>query len=125
MFQLCLSAPFYVVAVMISCIALKLPVLEFIAMVVLPAIMILFAAVFGISVNLWLPKMQWDTEVSVVKQSASAMIGGLVPTLIGGISAVIIMLVPKAYTGIGYVAIVLVVLAATGVLYRRNVLCDE
>ena len=122
LFQLCLSAPFYVVAVMISCIALTLPALEFIAMVVLPAIMILFAAVFGISVNLWLPKMQWDTEVSVVKQSASAMIGGLVPTLIGGISAVIIMVVPKAYTGIGYVVIGLVVLAATGVLYRKNVL---
>lgn len=122
LFQLCLSAPFYVVAVLISSIALKLSMSEFIAMVVLPAIMILFAAVFGISVNLWLPKMQWDTEVSVVKQSASAMIGGLVPTLIGGICAVIIMVVPKAYTGIGYVVIGLVVLAATGVLYRRNVL---
>lgn len=122
LFQLCLTAPFYVVAVIISCMALKLPMVELIAMVVLPAVMILFAAVFGISVNLWLPKMQWDTEVSVVKQSASAMIGGLVPTLLGGISAVIIMVVPKAYTGIGYLAIGLVLLAVTGGLYRKNVL---
>ncbi len=125
LFQLCLSAPFYVVAVVISSMALKLPVLEFIAMAVLPAIMILFSAVLGISVNLWLPKMQWDTEVSVVKQSASAMIGGLVPTLIGGIFAIVVMVLPRSYTGIGYVVIGLVVLVVTGVLYRRNVLCDE
>ncbi|MBR3825927.1 MAG: hypothetical protein IKJ39_12105 [Lachnospiraceae bacterium] len=122
LFQLCLTAPFYVVSVIISCMVLKLPVAELIAMVVLPAIMILFAAVLGISVNLWLPKMQWDTEVSVVKQSASAMIGGLVPVLVSGICAVVIMIVPINYTGLGYWGISLVILTVTGVLYRRNVL---
>ena len=122
LFQLCLLAPFYVVAVIISSIALRLSILEVVGVVVTSAILILFSAVFGISVNLWLPKMQWDSEVAVVKQSASSMIGGLVPTLISGIFALIVMAIPKAYTGIGYVVIALVLVMVTGVLYNKNVL---
>mgnify|MGYP000030835693 FL=1 len=101
--------------------ALQLSILEIIGMVVVPAILILFSAVFGIFVNLWLPKMQWDSEVAVVKQSASAVIGGLVPALVSGICAIVAMVIPQAYTWIGYVVIGLVLVAVTGVLYNRNV----
>ncbi len=121
LFQLCLMAPFYVVAVILSSMALQLSILEIIGMVVVPAIIILFSAVFGIFVNLWLPKMQWDSEVAVVKQSASAVIGGLVPALVSGICAIVAMVIPQRYTGIGYVAIGLVLVAVTGVLYNKNV----
>lgn len=121
LFQLCLMAPFYVAAVIISSMALRLDVLEVFGMVAIPVILILFSSVFGIAINLWLPKMQWDSEVAVVKQSASAMIGGLVPAFISGICALAVMAIPQAYTWIGYVVIGLVLVTVTGVLYNRNV----
>ncbi len=42
----------------------------------------LFAAVFGLAVNLWLPKLDWKNDAEVVKQSASAMVSTLTGLLL-------------------------------------------
>ena len=120
LFNLYLFAPFYVVSAMLCSIALKPNVPEFLGVIFIPAIILLFSAVFGISANLWFPKLEWENEVAVVKQSTSAVIGGLGGALLAVVSTMVVLLVPAAYTDIVCVVICILFVAATVILYRRN-----
>ena len=89
-------------------------------MMVIPAVILLFACVYGITVNLHFPVLDWENEVSVVKQSASAVLGGMggaVLAILGGAGA---CLVPEGYSG-GYRAVLCVLLLGiTCLMYRKN-----
>ena len=62
----------------------------------LPIVFIVFGCVFGITINLKLPMMKWENEAAVVKQSASATIGGL-----GGCLVIILCAIPVVFvTGV-------------------------
>ena len=50
---------------------------ELLRLAKIPAVMILFSCVFGITVNLHFPVLEWEKEVRIVKQNASAMLGGM------------------------------------------------
>ena len=118
--NLTLIAPFYVIAEILLMLALKPSVLEMLWLLVLPAIFILFTCVYGITINLKFPVFNWDNEVTVVKQSAAAMIGGL-----GGVLVILICALPVIFvTQISSHWIKLfIAIAITGVtvlLYRKN-----
>lgn len=69
---------------------LQIPVL--LAAIVMPVILAVFCAVFGIFINLKMPKLDWTNEAAVVKQSAASMISMLVPAFIlVGIIAIVFM----------------------------------
>lgn len=78
-------APFYLVAELLVVIAIRPEGTELLWMVLVPALYIVFGAVAGITVNLKFPVFQWDSEVQVVKQSASVfvmMLVGVVCTML-------------------------------------------
>lgn len=112
MFSIILLAPFYVVGELILIIALKPGLTELFWMLLLPMAVLLCALIMGLAVNLRFPKLKWDTEVEVVKQSASAMMGGFFGLLLSVITAVPLLVVPKQYSSlvaIGECAVVVVI----------------
>ena len=118
--NLTLIAPFYVIAEVLLILALKLSVMELIWLVLLPIVFIVFGCVFGITINLKLPMMKWENEAAVVKQSASATIGGL-----GGCLVIILCAIPVVFvTGVigelTKLVIAAVVAGITWLLYRMN-----
>ena len=88
--------------------------------ILIPAIVIVFASVFGITVNLKLPKFDWESETAVVKQSASAMIGGMGGLLVALFIMVVVLLLPMKYVNIANAVICIVLIVITGCLYRNN-----
>ena len=120
LFQLCLYAPFYVVSVLVSIIALQPTVMEVLGLIFVPAVICLFAAVFGITVNLWLPKLDWESEVTVVKQSAAAVVGGIGGALMAVVCAMVVLLLPVKYGVVASVVICGVMLVITAVFYAKN-----
>lgn len=120
LFNLCLFAPFYVVSVLISIVALRPSVWEALGLVCIPAVILVFSCVFGITTNLLLPKLTWESEVEVVKQSASAAVGGLGGALIAFVCMVVVLFLPETVLHVGSVGIGALFVVATVILYRRN-----
>ena len=118
--NLILILPFYLVSEVFLILALKPGLQDSFWMMVIPAVILLFACVYGITVNLHFPVLDWENEVSVVKQSASAVLGGMggaVLAILGGAGA---CLVPEGYSG-GYRAVLCVLLLGiTCLMYRKN-----
>ena len=77
--------------------ALKPDGRELLWLALVPLVMIVFSCVYGITVNLHFPVLQWENEVSVVKQSASSMLGGL-----GGFVAAILCALGAVKAGSAY-----------------------
>ncbi len=90
--NLAIIAPFYFIAEIVLMLALKPTVLDMLWLWILPAIFILFTCVYGITINLMFPVFNWDNEVTVVKQSAAAIIGGL-----GGFLIILICSLPVIF----------------------------
>ena len=100
MFSIMLLAPFYIVGEVIMIIALRPSIMELIWMIALPVAIMICTLVVGLAVNLKFPKLKWDSEVEVVKQSASTMIGGLGGFLIALVAAIPLVLVSEMYYGL-------------------------
>lgn len=118
--NLLLILPFYVLAELLLIFALKPGAGELLWLVFIPAVMILFSCVYGITVNLHFPVLEWDNEVRIVKQSASALLGGMGASILALLCAVAVGSIPPEYTVYLKTGICVVILAATAVLYRRN-----
>lgn len=119
-FNICLLAPFYIVSELIIMVTQNITVAERFWFILIPAIVIVFASVFGITVNLKLPKFDWESETAVVKQSASAMIGGMGGLLVALFIMVVVLLLPMKYVNIANAVICIVLIVITGCLYRNN-----
>ena len=119
-FNIGLIAPFFLVGELIMIIALKPSVLELLWMIALPVAIIMCILVVGLAVNLRFPKLKWDSEVEVVKQSASGMIGGLGGFLIALVATIPLVLVPDSYFGLVACVEFVVVVALTVIVYEKN-----
>ncbi len=89
-------------------------------MLLIPAVTILFSSVYGITINLHLPVLEWESEVRIVKQSASSLLGGMGGPVLAILWAVAVGAVPKAYGGYLKAVICFMILAAAAALYRQN-----
>lgn len=118
--NLSLLLPFYVVSEILLILALKPSILELFWLVVVPPIMILFTCVFGITVNLHFPVFNWENETTVVKQSASATVGGLGGFVIVMLCAVPVALTPEKFTHLLRAGLCVIFLIVTAFLYRKN-----
>ncbi len=119
-FNIGLIAPFYIVGEIIMIIALKPSVLELLWMILLPMAITMCTLVLGLAVNLRFPKLKWDSEVEVVKQSASAMLGGMGGFLIALIAAIPLLLMPDSYFGMVACVEFVVVVVITIMLNEKN-----
>ena len=95
--NLLLILPFYAVSEVLLMFALKPDGRELLWLALVPLVMIVFSCVYGITVNLHFPVLEWENEVSVVKQSASSMLGGL-----GGFVAAILCALGAVKAGSAY-----------------------
>lgn len=114
------TAPFYMISVILVSIGQKVSFMEFVWILLVPLVALVFSSVFGQTVNLKLAVFDWENEVSIVKQSASAFVGGIVPFFVMIPITMGSMLIPEQYTNLCMLLFCLLVGAATLVLYRRN-----
>lgn len=118
--NLLLIAPFYVVSELFLVLALKPSALELIWVVGMPAALIILSCIWGITANLKLAVFDWENEVSVVKQSMSALVGGMAGMIVAVIFVFMMLVVPITYSWIFKLVICMVLIAVTGVLYNKN-----
>lgn len=118
--NLSIIAPFYLISEVLLMIAFRPGMVDAIWLVVLPVILMVFACVFGITINLLFPVFQWENEVTIVKQSASSMIGGLGGCLFIILCALPVLLVEQISPNLMKGIIAVLVLGITFVLYKKN-----
>ena len=118
--NLLLILPFYVLSEIFLILALKPGISDCICLLLIPAVIILFSCVYGLTINLVFPVFNWESEVSVVKQSASAMLGGIGGFVLAIIYVVIVALTPNIYGNIVKLALCILTLGITALLYHKN-----
>ncbi len=118
--NLSLMLPFYAVSEVCLVIALKLGLVQAIWLVILPALLMLFSVVWGITVNLKFHSFDWEREEQVVKQSASAALGGFAGMLLSVFLGGLTFLVPGRYENAVNALICVVLVTGTAWLYQRN-----
>ncbi len=118
--NLILIMPFYLLAEVLLLLALRPGGMERVWLLLVPAVLILFTCVYGLAVNLRFTVMDWESEVSVVKQSVSALLGGMGGFLLSFLCAAALFIVPEGYRDIFRAAFCGVLLLITALLYRRN-----
>lgn len=118
--SLSVTAPFYVLSVILISMGQQVSLMEFIWLLLVPLVSILFSCVFGQSVNLKLPVFDWENEVSVVKQSASMLVGGIIPCFVMMVFTFGVMLIPGQYINWCMLMFCLIFGTVTAILYRRN-----
>ena len=118
--NLAVIAPFYVVSGALVLLVFSPGVMEAVWLLVLPVALMMFACVFGITVNLRLAVFDWENEVTIVKQSASGAVGGFGGCLLILLGAFPVVFVTQVSAHLMRFAVLAAVLAATAFLYRRN-----
>ncbi len=120
LFNLCLLLPFFVVSEIALFIAVKPDLLTLAWQLVIPALIMLFSVIFGMSVNLKLHSFDWQKEEVIVKQSASAVLGGFAGPILCILFGVVTAFTPTQYeNGVKLVICILIFLACR-VLYNKN-----
>lgn len=114
--NLLLLLPFYLVSEIMLILALRPTGLAAVWFVLIPVLIAVFSCVYGITMNLRFPVFDWASEVNVVKQSASATLGGMS----GFLLAIVTLLAPAEYRDWVRLALCAVTAAVTWWLYRRN-----
>jgi ABC-2 type transport system permease protein len=87
--NLTLSAPVTVIGGLVAGISLGLAPAEVAAMAIIPGLVAVVTAVLGLYINLVFPKLDWDNEAMVVKQSAATMLAMFSGMLVCGIPALV------------------------------------
>lgn len=122
--NLTINAPFYVIAELFLILALKPDGMELLWLLLLPVVFLVFASVFGIFVNLLLPNFDWENEVTVVKQSASALVGGLGGDLVIILCALPVIFLKQVPGDLIKAGIAAAVIAVTALLYWKMIRTD-
>lgn len=87
-----LSAPLTAIGSLAAGISLGFSAAQLIATAVIPTLVAVLISVMGLYVNLVFPKLEWDNEAMVVKQSTSVMIAVFGGMLLAGIPALFFFL---------------------------------
>ncbi len=117
---LTLQLPFYAIAEVLFAIALRPSVAELVWLLVIPAVTVIFSAVFGVAVNLRFHSFDWTQEAVVVKQSLPAALGSFTPTLVCLLLGGAVLVTPAPYAVFVKAGACVLLLAVTALLYRSN-----
>ncbi len=118
--NLSLMLPFYLASEIAMSIALKPSLSELIWLLFIPASLILFVVVLGITVNLKFHSFDWEKEEAVVKQSLPAVLGGFAGFFVSLLVGIAVYFIPVQYGDIAKAIICLLLLGSTALLYRQN-----
>ena len=111
--QLLVALPFYLVSEILLFLALRPGWAEGLSLLAVPAAYIVFGARAGLAVNELMPLFDWESEVRVVKQSASTMVAMLVGLITAIIPIVVLVSVPGMSDYGVYLVTVILLSAAT------------
>ena len=117
--NLTLIAPFYVGSEILLILKLRPNGRGLWWLIVLPVIFMIFACVFGIFVNLLLPSFDWENETVVVKQSASALVGGLGGALVILLCALPVIFLKNVPQDVMKAVIAVMMTGVTVLLYKK------
>ncbi len=118
--NLSLMAPFWLASKIMLMIALRPRLIDALWLILIPSLYAMFSVVFGITVNLKFCRLDWEKEETIVKQSASAGLGGFSGFLAAIVGLLAVLLIPAPYAAFIRLAICLVLAGGTVVLYRWN-----
>jgi hypothetical protein len=79
--SLTITVPASLICSVLLALGLKIQGLNLILLFIIPLVFAVFSALFGIIINLRFPKLDWQTETQVVKQSLAAALSIFVPML--------------------------------------------
>ncbi len=115
--NLSLMLPFFIISEVFLIIALHPSVIELLWLILIPMLVMLFSTVFGITVNLKIHSFDWEKEEQIVKQSASAALGGFAGFFLAAVLGAAVFIIPFSYTEI---AVCVLLTIGTWVLYCNN-----
>lgn len=117
LFSLILSTPFYCIMELILLFTVRAGFLERLWLILAPAVMILFATVWGVLMNLKFPKLRWENASEVVKQSAACGLS-LLATFVGLLPFLVLILLPESLTHLATLGFLLMLGGVTYLFYR-------
>lgn len=99
----------------------KVTLFEFIILLILPCVVAVFSAIYGIAINLKFVNYDWESEVQVVKQSVASLLG-----MFGSIIVVFVTAIPRVMCSnsiavIYDIAIIACLSIVTCVLYAKTI----
>ncbi|MDD4495586.1 MAG: hypothetical protein PHV32_14815 [Eubacteriales bacterium] len=77
MANLVIAAPCLIITAVVSWFAVPMSPLQAVLILLLPLIVQVFSALWGLTANLWLPLFNWINQTAVIKQSMSSLVGML------------------------------------------------
>jgi len=119
--NLTLTVPSLIINIAIISIAFNANAATIAAIFGISAMYCLFAPIAGILINLYFPKLEWTTQVAVVKQSASVLVATLVSFISMGIPVALFVILKPANTNLFVGAFSIILLVVNIILVR--ILC--
>ncbi len=116
--NLTVTIPAVVVDAILITIGLKLSLGAFILLLVMPTVYAFFIAIVGLIVNLKLPKLNWTTEVIVIKQSAATLVTTFIGLFIVMVPTVLFFILHNVNSLLLNGLITLIVAAITICMYQ-------
>jgi len=86
----------------------------------MPAVLIVLSCIWGIAANLKLAVFDWENEVSVVKQSMSALVGGMAGMVVALVEILVMIVIPRTMTIAVKTGIFIALVAMSVYLYNKN-----
>ena len=117
---LTLVAPTYGLAEILLLLAVKPALAELVWMLIIPAVLTLFAGVFALTIDLHCGDFNWEREEQPVKQSMSAFFGGFAGPVLSLLCGIGFVVLPAAYSHSGRAVLCVLLLLFTAWLYRHN-----
>ncbi len=116
--NLTLTIPALIINTIIIAVTFKMDVVTIIAVFSVSLLYCLISPVIGILINLYLPKLEWNTHVAVVKQSASVLVNMLVGFLIIVLPGAIFAIINPSNSNLYFGALSIVLLIIIAVLIK-------
>ena len=117
--NLSLAAPFYVVSVILSALALRPAPMDLVFLILVPAFYIVFSTVAGLAVNISLPLLQWENETQVVKQSGTTLVSMLIAVGVAAVPSGILLAFPKISLAAAFLSLMVILGIMTTLLYVK------
>ena len=118
LFSMIVTAPFYCLSEVILLFTMRVGLLQRVWLLLVPLVYCIFSATWGLFVNLKFPKLKWETETEIVKQSAAVFLSilSLFAALLPGVA---VLMLPSGYSDLVTAILIVVVAAVTYRLYMK------
>jgi ABC-2 type transport system permease protein len=116
--NLTITMPISIVSCVMLMISLRTGWIESLLLLVIPLLFACYSAMLGVIVNLKLPNLEWTSEVTVIKQSASAIVSMLIGFISLVISFAVSLLLSYVNGNLILLGIGIIILTVCSVMYR-------